>query len=142
MLSRRGVLSATVSAAVLPAIPNTLLAQEAVQPTSAETPRSQLTPTEQLMYSTVRLVNQTGNELHTGTGFIFNFFSINGQGVPAIVTNRHVVNGLNKCNFSLASRLADGSPDLDKHILVEISDLPNKFISHPSVDLVIQSANF
>src|SRR5205807_1432897 len=54
-----------------------------------------------------------------------------------IVTNRHVVQGWNKCSFNLISRAADGSPDLDNHIPIEISPFENAYIPHPNVDLAI-----
>src|SRR5258707_14123897 len=91
-------------------------AQEEVAPTDA-TSRLSLTPTELLMHSTVRLSSQveTG-QTRWGTGFLFRFFSTNETHVPAIVTNRHVVEGMKQCALALASTLADGNPDLVNHV--------------------------
>ncbi len=52
----------------------------------------ELTPAEQMLYSTVKLVTKGGGEVRaTGTGFFVNF-AVRGQSiVPAIVTNRHVI---------------------------------------------------
>ncbi len=47
------------------------------------------TISEQLQYSTVRLVTASGS---TGTGFFFEF-SFEGKKVPVIVTNKHVIKG-------------------------------------------------
>ena len=44
--------------------------------------------TEQLMFSTVRLVADNGS---CGTGFFFNY-QIDDNNVPVIITNKHVVN--------------------------------------------------
>jgi hypothetical protein len=108
----------------------------AVQSTSAQTKQPTLMPTEQLMYSTVRLVNQEANAIHWGTGFMFSLFNMNGRGFLVVITNKHVVDGWDKCSFSVASRLPDDSPDLENHIPIEIGDLPKNFLAHPSVDLV------
>jgi len=46
------------------------------------------TITEQMMYSTIRLTADNGS---TGTGFFFNF-EFDGEIIPVIVTNKHVIN--------------------------------------------------
>ena len=106
-----------------------------VLPTSASSAQPLLTPTEQLMYSAVRLFNQVGQTLHWGSGFLFHLFNMNGQSVPVIVTNKHVVNGWDNCSFELAARNPDGSPDLSTHVPVTITDFQKAFVPHPSIDL-------
>ena len=108
-----------------------------ILPTSASAPQPQLTPTEQLMYSTVRLVNESGGLTRSGTGFFFQLFKSQESSVPVIVTNRHVVDGWDKCAFSFAGRLADCSPDLDHHIPIQLDNFGTAWIPHPDVDLVV-----
>lgn len=136
MVSRRSVLLSIGAGAAAQAI-YCAYAQNPVQPTSAETKLPPLAPSEQLMYSTVRLVNKIGDTTHWGTGFLFSFFNMNNRGFVAIVTNNHVVDGWDKCSFSLASRRLDGSPDLEKHLPIEIVELQTKLLKHPTADLVI-----
>lgn len=54
---------------------------------------SNLTITEQLMYSTIRIECDLGGAISTGTGFLFRFLEENDKFIPAIVTNKHVVKG-------------------------------------------------
>jgi hypothetical protein len=57
---------------------------------------------ERLMYSTVRITAQNGAAVSRGTGFFYNFpLKEQGQVVPAIITNKHVVRGSNSQNFLL-----------------------------------------
>lgn len=108
-----------------------------ILPVSGTAAQATLLPTEQLMYAAVRLSTQVGQVTHWGTGFHFNLFNANGQAVGVIVTNKHVVEGWDTCSFKLASRAADGSPDIINHIPITISDLQKVYIPHPSVDLVV-----
>ena len=53
----------------------------------------QLSASEQLAYSTIRISTDTG----TGTGFFYKFcVKDNGDFIPAIVTNKHVIAGAKK----------------------------------------------
>lgn len=135
MISRRHALLTGFSTMALRTV-SKAHAQNTVVPTNAQTPQTVTPPTEQLMYSTVRLVNQNNNITYWGTGFLFSLFEMNGRGFVVIVTNKHVVNGWDKCSFSVASKLSDGGADLEHHIPIEVDDLPNKLLPHPSVDLV------
>ena len=135
MLNRREDIIAMAGALLMPAA--TSSASNAVLPTSAASAPPNLTLTEQLMYSTVRLFNQTGNSLRWGTGFLFFLFKTSESSFPVIVTNRHVVEGWDKCSFTLTSRSPDGTPDLEHHIPVEITDFQKGYAVHPSVDLVV-----
>jgi hypothetical protein len=75
MLSRRDFLAATGGALAL--ADASAMATEAVLPTSASTPQPTLPPTEQIMYSAVRLFNVTAADvlnnkpatLHWGPAF-------------------------------------------------------------------------
>jgi len=94
--------------------------------------------TEQLMYSTVRLFNETGNDLHWGTGFLFNLFNVASHQVPVIVTNKHVAEDMgDDCTLTFTGRRPDGGPDLINHITVQITQFKQAWIPHPDVDVVI-----
>ena len=135
MLSRRDTLlgmAGTMLTSAAHAAPPSSIAV-----TAAEVPRPALPASEQLMYSAVRLYNQTSDVLRWGTGFLFSLFNTTDSSVPVIVTNAHVVNGWDKCSFSLTGRRDDGTPDLEHHIPVEISQFSAAHIPHPNADLTI-----
>src|SRR5260370_2571467 len=75
-----------------------------------------MTATEQLMYSTVRISHQSAGQMTWGTGFLFHFFKTADAVVPAIVTNKHVLEGMKDCQFLVASTNADGSPNPNNHL--------------------------
>jgi hypothetical protein len=101
---------------------------------------SVLPATEQLQHSTVivRCVNAKG-EASSGTGFLFALFQHNGQNVPVIVTNKHVVAGAARGVLRWTLRTAENRPDYGKFIDVEIADFEKAWIPHPDaqVDLAI-----
>ena len=67
------------------------------------------TTSEQLLFSTVRLVASNGS---TGTGFFFKFGFENNLSVPVIITNKHVVNNNQKENVKFYLHLKNGNaPD-------------------------------
>ena len=87
------------------------------------------TISEQLLYSTVRLV-ATNDSI--GTGFFFNFTFDDNKTVPVIVTNKHVVNysQTEEVTFFLHAKNGD-MPDQEK---LEIS-LEGNWIFHQDQDL-------
>jgi hypothetical protein len=113
-------------------------AAQGVIPTgaAAPTPATQLAVTEQLMYSTVRITSESNGQQRWGTGFLFNLFKTASVSVTVIVTNHHVVDGLDSCFFYMATKKSDGSPDLNDHIRVEIPNLQSRYFKHPDADLV------
>jgi hypothetical protein len=134
MLNRRDFLAATGSAVLVPKV----VSGEKTQtlPTSANAPHPMLALTEQLMYSTVKLLNQ--ERTRWGTGFLFSLFRQGDNHVPVVVTNRHVVEALgDECVFSLTSKMPDGSPDLQNHVQIEVTDFKHSWIPHPDVDLAM-----
>ncbi|MFA5117880.1 MAG: serine protease [Candidatus Omnitrophota bacterium] len=68
------------------------------------------TTSEQILYSTVRLVASNGS---TGTGFFFNFAFGDNKFVPVIITNKHVVNNNPKetVRFFLHTKSGDAPAD-------------------------------
>jgi hypothetical protein len=135
MLTRRDFLVA--AGALVMASESTTTTAEPILATTANTPQLQLTPSEQLMYSTVRLFNESTQSLKWGTGFVCWLFHTEQSNLPVIVTNRHVIDGWDKCTFSFAGRLPDGSPDNDHHIQVQMGNFGAAWVPHPDVDLAI-----
>jgi hypothetical protein len=117
------------------------IASSAEQQSPAEAkPPSVLPPTEQLEHSTViiRCVNAKGEE-SSGTGFLFALFQHNGQNVPVIVTNKHVVAGAVRGVFRWTLKANDNRPDYGKFVDVQITEFEQGWIPHPDaqVDLTI-----
>jgi len=99
----------------------------AAPPTAPE-----LSITEQLAYSTVRIETDTG----TGTGFFYRFaVQESGWHIPAIVTNKHVVEGTTKGRFLISRGQPDGLPDLKRHETFGFGDFPKLWTPHPSKDI-------
>ena len=83
---------------------------------------------EQLLYSTVRIV---ANNNSTGTGFFFNFVS-EGNEIPVIVTNKHVVNNNKKEEVKFYLHIKNGDfPDDDSLNISFVTD----WYFHPDQDL-------
>ncbi len=101
---------------------------------------AKMTPSEQLLHSTIQIVCDygTGNRSY-GTGFFFALFPSGDRNVPIIVTNKHVVDGSTTGHVKLTSRKDDGSADLTNFIDVDIPEFPTRWIPHPSheVDLTV-----
>lgn len=93
---------------------------------------------ERLSYSTVRLCasNMIGSS-STGTGFLYSFLSNGDTYVPAILTNKHVIDDMDilDVDFSLISK--DGNPNSRKRFQCKVVDFHQGVIRHPdpNVDL-------
>ena len=67
--------------------------------------------TDELVHTTVRISCSLGNgEGSIGTGFILNFCEHDGETVPAIVTNRHVIEDSTQGVFNITMADQDGAP--------------------------------
>lgn len=101
-----------------------------------------LTISEQLMYSTIRIecTDRNGN-ISTGTGFFFNFLEnpVDKTGIPAIITNKHVVE--NSVTGKLLFTLSDdqGNPLDQNHDAFIIGNFQTNWYFHPDpeVDLCV-----
>lgn len=99
-----------------------------------------LSVSEKLAFSTTRIVCDENNDSATGTGFFFNFSKEESDVfLPAIVTNKHVVNNSQRGKFQLPTANEEDKPELGKYSTVEVEDFSNKWINHPnpSIDLCI-----
>lgn len=93
-----------------------------------------LSPSEQLAYTTVRIECDTPAGKSTGTGFYVAFCRKGDQFVPAIVTNKHVVAGSTTGRFHLhLSQNPDSVPTT--HTGFEVPDFEKHWIGHPSADV-------
>ncbi len=76
---------------------------------------------------------------NSGTGFFFGFCldAESGRGVPAIVTNKHVIVNSTSGHFDLSVKAKDGTPLLGERIPIILNDFANRWVYHPdpSVDL-------
>jgi hypothetical protein len=96
-----------------------------------------VTPTENMMYSTARIVglDASGNEAQFGTGFFYNFpIPEDNRHIPVLVTNNHVIDGASKTAFVVHTN-SDGGKKPDGNISVQ-SEV-HEWIRHPNpkVDL-------
>jgi len=95
--------------------------------------------TEQIQYSTVRIETTTIKKtIKTGTGYFFRFLDNGNEYIPAIITNKHVLEDGQKISIWL--HLRDYSRNILKESLnVEIDNISNYCIPHidPNVDLSI-----
>jgi hypothetical protein len=93
-----------------------------------------LSPSEQLAYTTVRIECDTPGGRSTGTGFYFQFCEHDGRHVPAIVTNRHVVRESTMGRFHVhLSPSQDTAPT--GQTCVGIRDFEKAWIGHPDPDV-------
>lgn len=90
-----------------------------------------------LLRTTIRIESQVPGGISTGTGFFFNFCfdKKTGQGIPAIVTNKHVIKDstIGKFRFPLADN--NGNSILGKTYDVSIEKFEGKWILHPDVNV-------
>jgi len=104
--------------------------------TPAPNPRFKGPVSEAMQHAVVRLESPVGqNSFTAGTGFFYGFFSGNGQNVPAIVTNKHVIAGQQTCRTALTLANSDGTPNIDQQIIVMLNDLQSRAILHPQADV-------
>lgn len=89
---------------------------------------------EQLMNSVVRIEAHLSNGTSaTGSGFAYNFaIQEDGTHIPAIVTNKHVLEGAESVSLPISTQ-PEGSPD-DKFEIVTYS-IDNNVLNHPDDDI-------
>jgi len=93
---------------------------------------------EQLAHSTVRLeCSNNAGDISTGTGFFYAFARNGNVSVPAIVTNKHVIEGSTRGKFVLTVRGSDGGPVVGKTVVVQLDNFEKRWLPHPdsTVDL-------
>ncbi|HXG38362.1 MAG TPA: serine protease [Bacteroidota bacterium] len=98
-----------------------------------------LSLTEQIAFSTVRIEVKVGNLDGVGTGFFFSMLQEGDSSVPVIVTNKHVVAGTQRGSFVLTRANPDGTPNSTSQIPVSLDNFESRWIPHPDpqTDLAI-----
>ena len=99
-----------------------------------------INPIEQLIHSTVRIqCEDDKGHSSSGSGYIFYFCEKDGQSIPCIVTNKHVVIGACRGSFNLTLKGEDGKPSLGIHEVITLNELGKYWQPHPNpkVDLAI-----
>ncbi|EJL31777.1 serine protease [Brevibacillus sp. BC25] len=91
---------------------------------------------EKLMFTTVRIesIFEDGSSA-TGTGFYFNYLNVDNSHVPAIVTNKHVVEGACRGRIPFTLQGEDGQPKIGKFINYDFNDFRSLWIDHPDPDV-------
>jgi hypothetical protein len=89
----------------------------------------------QMALSTVLIEVETRSSSATATGFFFGFCNTDSGSVPAIVTNRHVVNGAINGSFIFTAHKGDGQPDLGNTLRVDLKDFESRWILHPDAEI-------
>jgi hypothetical protein len=96
---------------------------------------AKLTPSEALTYCTVRIECLLSNgQTGVGTGFFFAFLQDGNMSVPALVTNKHVVENAKEGRFLLHVAGQDGGPKLGSNITVKLDTFEQRWIPHPDSD--------
>ena len=102
---------------------------------------SKLSISEQLMYSTVRIeCTYKNGRTGTGTGFYFDLLEKdNGQTVPVIITNKHVVQDSVKGGILFTLTDTEGNPDFNKKHFWDINNFGKAWTFHPdsNIDLCV-----
>lgn len=99
-----------------------------------------LTPVEQLAFSTVRIETDLSNgDIGTGTSF---FYALkqqeDGRNIPVIVTNKHVIKDTIRGRFRITLKNSEGLPDIGNHINIELDSFESRWVNHPDdVDLCV-----
>jgi hypothetical protein len=86
---------------------------------------------EQIMYSTARIVGTVSNStsVKTGTSFFFNFPMENGQFVPVLITNKHVIDGTQHLQFLVHTTTDQNTKAPNAN--AGIDSRPSDWIPHP-----------
>jgi hypothetical protein len=105
---------------------------------------SNLTISEQLTYSTVRIeCLLSDGAAGTGTGFFYKCLDEDGRHVPVIVTNKHVIANAREGRFHLTLRDNEGNPRTGEHHHISLDGFEQRWIHHPDpdVDMCVMPVN-
>lgn len=96
-----------------------------------------MTISELILHSTVRIETLLLNgETSTGTGFFFKFLeNDNGEHIPVIITNKHVIEGASIGIFRLTLIGKNGHPDYTHAKEYRISNFLQHWIGHPEPNI-------
>lgn len=91
---------------------------------------------DQLIHTTVRIECHTATgAMKSGTGFICQFCEREEGHVPALVTNKHVVEGATLGVFHITTANDQGQPSYGQHVAIQYKDLEAACVKHPDKDV-------
>lgn len=91
---------------------------------------------DQLVHTTVRIECHTATGAKTsGTGFICQFGARDGKHVPAIVTNKHVIEGAIVGIFHMTIANDQGEPNYGEHVMVPVQDFEARCVKHSNIEV-------
>jgi hypothetical protein len=98
-----------------------------------------MNPVDQLVHTTVRIETFGPAGQGSGTGFVVSFCAqADGVCIPAIVTNKHVIDGAQGGHFLMTKALPDGSgPDLGQKFGIQFPLTDWLMHPEPEVDLAV-----
>ena len=94
-----------------------------------------LSISERLAHSTVRIETSTDSGGGSGTGFFYRFADKGDTYVPAIVTNKHVIEGSLGGSFVLTEKGNDENPIYGKYRRFDFDNFQNHWILHPDKEV-------
>ena len=95
-----------------------------------------MSPADQLSFTTARIACKTkSGEDSIGTGFFFNFSMSNGNNVPVIITNRHVIEDAQHGTFQLTDADNNGSPKVGTFTPIYLDAFQDFWVQHPDKDV-------
>ena len=94
-----------------------------------------LSNSEQLAHSTVRIETTKASGEGSGTGFFYRFVDKGDTYVPAIVTNKHVIEGSLRGSFVLTEKDDDENPIYGKYQRFYFDDFQNQWTPHPDKEI-------
>ncbi len=96
------------------------------------------TPSEQLLFSTVRIETTTKQGTATGTAFIYNHIIEGERNALFLVTNKHVIEGAGHGKFFF-TEAEGGKPKIGARFDIDAEDFESHWFGHsdPDVDLAV-----
>lgn len=97
---------------------------------------SKLSTAERMLYSTTKITAlRHGTASSTGTGFFFKFAENDGTNIPAIITNKHVIDGCDSIMFKCHLALGDKPSGEYQECIIYINEKTVMRHPDPAVDL-------
>lgn len=97
----------------------------------------ELSPSEMLAYSTIRIECEINGGSCTGTGFFFQFLydPETGSHIPVVITNKHVIRGSKKGKLIFCKKDAYGNPIDKDHFQVPFENFESLWRMHPDSEV-------
>lgn len=104
-----------------------------------------VTPSEQLMFSTVRLQIKKEKGVSVGTGFLYHHKIDEDRFVPLLITNKHVVEGGKSCKFTLHEGSVRGNNNFPtgnfSDVILDMSS-DDMWVMHPDGNIDLCALRF